>query len=173
MLRMSPYEPPNKFHLLEALGWSELNCPQEAAQELAKISPELAKHPVVLEARWQVAASAQAWEQALQCAEALVEVAPDNASGWLHRAYASRRVAGGGLQKAWDALRPAFDRFPSVMLIAYNLACYAAQMGRTEEAWDWYEKAEAVAEDVARVSEMALDDADLAPLWTRIRDKHN
>jgi hypothetical protein len=34
---------------------------------------------------------------------------PDDAFGWLHQAYALRRITGGGIQAAWDALLPAAD----------------------------------------------------------------
>ncbi len=49
-------------------------------------------------------------------------------AGWLHRAYALRRVANGGLPQAWDALLPAAEKFPGEPVIAYNLSCYACQM---------------------------------------------
>jgi len=98
----------------------------------------------------------------------MVTVAPDEVLGWIHRAYAARRKPGGGLLQAWDALRPAVDRFPEEWLVLYNLACYAAQMGRLDEAWDWLTRALHASQDAARTIQMALADSDLAPLRPRL-----
>jgi hypothetical protein len=54
-------------------------------------------------------------------------------------------------------------------MIPYNLACYAAQFGRLEEAWQWLHKAMAAAGDTQHIKRMALADADLQKLWERIR----
>src|SRR5262249_26290660 len=101
--------------------------------------------------------------------EMLISVAPDRSSGWVHRAYALRRVKQGGLPLAWAALRPAFEKFPREEVIPYNLACYAAQFGRVDEAWEWLQKTIQAAPDASRIKERALADPDLQPLWDRIR----
>jgi hypothetical protein len=165
---MSSVEPPDAFHLAAAVGWLELGVPSEAALELAKIDPRLLEHTDVLEVRWQVEAAHPNWEAALGVAEKIIEVAPEKDVGWLHRAYALRRANGGGLKKAWQALRPAFELFPKTWLIPYNLACYAAQLGFMEEAWDWFIKASAVGE-LEHVRGMALEDSDLEGLRERIQ----
>ena|SRR5437588_5302432 len=167
---MSPLEPPDIHHLSAALGWLELGNHVEAGNELAKISASLLDHPDVLELRWDVCAAGKSWEAGLRTAELLLAKAPERVSGWLHRAYALRRVREGGLQFAWDALRPAFEKFPSHSMIPFNLACYAAQSGRLEEAWEWLHKAMSAAGDVNDIKQMALVDADLQPLWPRIRE---
>src|SRR5688572_22582031 len=160
---------PDIHYLLAAQGWLELNNAAEAGEEIARISPANLEHPDVLEARWAVCAAGERWEAGLEVAEALLRVAPDRASGWLHRAYALRRVKGGGLQRAWEALRPGYDKFPKTEVIPYNLACYAAQMGRVDEAWEWLHKAMEAAGDVDVIRTMALGDKDLNALWDRIR----
>jgi tetratricopeptide (TPR) repeat protein len=162
-------EPPATHHLSAAIGWLELGNPSEAANELARLAPEWLDHPDVLEVRWQICAAQRSWEAALPLAERLLALAPDRSSGWLHRAYALRRVKSGGLSAAWDALRPAFEKFPKVPLIPFNLACYAAQLGRLDDAWEWLHKAMEAAGDVAFIKAMALADSDLEPLWERIR----
>jgi tetratricopeptide (TPR) repeat protein len=164
-----PLQPPDLHHLLAAHGWLELGNSSEAGEEIARIAPENLEHPDVLETRWAVCAAGERWEAGLEIAEALVRVAPERASGWLHRAYALRRVKQGGLQRAWDALRPGYDKFPKAEVISYNLACYSAQMGRLEEAWEWLHKAMEATGDVGVIRRMALDDSDLQPLWERIR----
>src|SRR5438874_2082332 len=117
---MEMLEPPDMHYLSAAMGWMELGDLAEAKVELAKISPDLLKHPRVLEATWAIYSAEKDWTGALRAAEELVAHDIDRASGWLHRAYALRRAAGGGLQAAWDALIPAVDRFPQEATIPYN-----------------------------------------------------
>src|SRR5215475_8175914 len=111
---MSKLEPPDTHHLSAAVGWLELGNPAEAAEEIARLSQEALNHPDVLEVRFSICATGQRWDAAAELAETLVTVAPDRSSGWVHRAYALRRSRGGGLQLAWAALRPAFEKFPKV-----------------------------------------------------------
>ena len=170
ILRAVKLEPPDTHHLRAAIGWLELGNHVEAGEEIARIVPELLEHPDVLEVRWDVCARGKSWDAALVITERLLVVAPARISGWVHRAYALRRVSGGGLTLAWAALRPAFEKFPKEPLIPYNLACYAAQFGRPDEAWDWLHKAMESAGDVKAIKEQALADSDLKELWERIRD---
>ncbi len=166
---MPPLQPPDSHHLAAALGWLELGSAHEAAAELEKISPAWQPHPDVLEMRWAVHSEAKDWEAALPAARALTQAAPDRASGWLHQAYALRRTAGGGLQAAFDLLRPAADRFPQDWLIAYNLACYTCQLRQMDTACEWLLRA-AGEGDRKQILQMALDDPDLRPLRDKIKD---
>ena len=165
-----PVEPPDSHHLLAALGWLELGLPAEAGEEIARIAPAVLEHPDVLEVRWEICAAGRRWDSGLQLAERLLEVAPGRSSGWIHRAYALRRAPGGGLEKAWEALRPAFDKFPDVSIIPYNLACYAAQLDRPHDAWDWLQKAVESGGQKEHLRAMALVDPDLESLWPKIRE---
>jgi tetratricopeptide (TPR) repeat protein len=70
-------------------------------------------------------------------------------------------------QEAYDCLIPVIDKFPNEWLMLFNLACYSCQLGKLEEAMQWLEKAGDLAGD-KDIREMALDDADLEPLWTKI-----
>ena len=167
---MSDLEPPNTHHVRAAIGWLELGNAAEAGEEIARVAPEFLEHPDVLDVRWMVCAAGRSWEAALEVAEALVRVAPERSSGWVHRAYALRRVRQGGLQMAWAALRPAYEKFPKEDMIPYNLACYAAQSGRLDAAWEWLHKAMEAAGDVKVIKERAMADADLQPIWDRIRE---
>ena len=162
-------EPPDIHHVRAALGWLELGNPAEAGDELARVSAANLHHPDVLEVRWAVCAEGKSWEAAAEVAESLVAAAPERASGWVHRAYAVRRVRGGGLEQAEKLLLAALDKFPKESLIPYNLACYAAQLGRLEEAWDWLLRAAGVEGRLEGVRERGLDDADLEPLWEKLR----
>jgi len=165
---METVGPPDTHHLSAAIGWMELGNLAEARAELAKVAPEVAKHPTVLEVNWAVQAAGQDWPQALTTAEELVQKAGDRASGWLHRAYALRRVPGGGIEAAWKALLPAVDRFPEEPTIPYNLACYACQLSQLDEARRWLLRAIAVG-DKSKIKSMASSDTDLQPLWPEVK----
>jgi len=165
---MLKIEPPDSRTLSAALGWLELGNPREALAELDTISPENHLHPAVLEVRWAVFAELKQWDRALEIANELVRILPGKAGGWLHRAYALRRAPGGGLPQAWDALLPAAEKFPKQLLIAFNLACYACQMEKYDEARRWLKHASEIGDDT-KVKEMALADSDLEPLWPEIR----
>ena len=52
-------------------------------------------------------------------------------------------------------------------MIAFNLACYACQLGRLEEAHAWLRKAMDFG-DEKEIKLRALDDPDLEPLWANI-----
>ena len=165
---MSKLEPPDTHYFMAAIGWSELGNPAEARAELAQVSPAQQEHPDVLEVRWTIAAEEKHWEEGLQIAQALVRRAPKRSSGWLHQAYALRRVPNGGLQKAWDALLPAFGKFPKEPTIPFNLSCYACQLRQLEVARDWLKRAVAVG-GKEKIKQMALKDSDLEPLRDEIR----
>jgi len=165
---MRELEPPDTLYLSSAPAWIGLGAPDEARKELNLIPCANQTHPDVLEVKWLLCAEEENWDAGLAVAKELVAAAPDRASGWLHHAYALRRSKGGGLEQAWDALLPAFDKFPRESTIPYNLACYACQLKRMETARLWLKRAIA-AGGKDRVKNMALNDSDLKPLWEEIR----
>jgi tetratricopeptide (TPR) repeat protein len=168
MSRMEPIRPPDAHFLSAAVGWCELGNVAEAKADLERIAPALRQHPDVLEVRWLIHAQEKNWDEGLAVAEKLVELAPERSSGWLHRAYALRRAPRGGLQAAWDALLPAFEKFPEEPIISYNLCCYACQLGRLDQARQWLQRAVKVA-GKEKIKFMALNDDDLAPLLEEIK----
>jgi hypothetical protein len=85
----------------------------------------------------------------------------------LHRAYAARRATGGTITKAWELLLPAFDKFPEITTISYNLACYACQLGQLDEARRWLGEARKRGES-KQILEMARRDSDLEALWPEL-----
>src|SRR2546429_1213072 len=103
---MQALAPPDIHFLSAAVGWFELGNLEEAKAELEKVAPAAQNHPDVLEVRWLVYAQEKNWEEGLAVAEKLFEIAPERSSGWLHRAYALRRVRRGGVQNAGGALPP-------------------------------------------------------------------
>jgi hypothetical protein len=151
-----------------ALGWLGLNCPSDARAELDAIAADQQSHPAVLEARWLLCAQEKTWRDALYVADCELAVAPEESSGWLHRAYALRRMDGGGLTQAWDALLPAAEKFPTEPIILYNLSCYACQLNEVEAGRGWLKRACEVG-DKSVIKKMALEDDDLKALWPEIK----
>jgi hypothetical protein len=160
--------PPDVHFLNAAIGWMELGNLREARRELLEMKPALQLHPDVLEVRWSIAVGAENWQEALESARALIQVAPERHSGWVHQAYALRRVPEGGLKTAWQALLPVFDKFPKEPIISYNLSCYACQLGQLDAARVWLKRALVVGKKEP-IKEMALEEPDLKPLWDEIR----
>src|SRR5262249_20621074 len=120
------------------------------------------------EMRWQIFTKELKWDAAKEVARAIVEQMPEEAAGWLHLSYATRRATGGGVAAAWDVLYPIATKFPRVPLISYNLACYACQLGQLDLAREWLQKALDI--EFARYKGMALQDSDLKPLWKDIAE---
>jgi len=169
---MNPLEPPDSFHLLAAHGWLELGCPVEAGEELEKIAPRLRSRPDVLRTRWAAYASQQQWAACVEIGDGLVAAEPGDAFGWINRSYALRRSPGGGVQAAYDALRPAADRLDDREQVTFNLACYASQLGQLDAARQWLVESFAVAKGEGRLRaarEIALKEPDLEPLWKVVR----
>lgn len=161
---------PDQAYLDAAIGWFYLGLPDESLNELARMHASSRRDPDVLELEWALRARLGEWIEAQGVAESLLREAPDRPFGWIHLAYCLRRIPGGGLESAWELLRPAFDRFPTEKIIPYNLACYAAQLGRLDEAWEWFMTAIKVAGGKDELKSLALADTDLEPLRDRIEE---
>ncbi len=170
MSDLSPLDPAI-LHLVRAAdGWLELGNPAEARAELGQIPAESEAHPLVLEAWWDLHAHEKDWAAALEVSLFEEKVAPLSPSGFLHHAYALRRLSTGGLQAAWDILLPAADVFPNEATIPYNLACYACQLGHLDEARRWFAAALRIGHPPA-LRTLALADPDLEPLWPELRTR--
>ncbi len=166
---MQTLEPPDSHHVDAALGWLGLDCVVEARESLGQVAKEHRNHPEVLSARWTLSVYERQWDIALQLAGEELARSPEDATGWLHRAYALRRINGGGLVQAWEALLPAAKKFPQEPVIAYNLSCYACQMQQLDIARHWLQRA-VMAGQKDGIKKMALADEDLQPLWPEIED---
>ena len=166
---MQKLEPPDSHHLDAAIGWLGLGCAGDARAELEQIAPAHQLQPDVLEVRWTLCAHEKRWIEALNIADLELQSAPGEAGGWLHRAYALRRVSTGGLPQAWEALLPAAEKFPAEPVIAYNLSCYACQLQQLDLARTWLHRAIKAGQRDA-IKQMALADEDLKPLWPEIKE---
>lgn len=156
-------------HSLSAvIGWLELGNPKEARAELESLDPKYRDDFDVLDINWLLYARDCNWAEALRVAERLIDLHPDDPAGWLHRAFSVRRVPEGGLQRAAELLRPAFEKFPKEPTIPFNLACYACQLGNLEQSRQWLREAIQRQPD-GEIKKMALADHDLEPLWPEIK----
>jgi Flp pilus assembly protein TadD len=149
-----------------AEGWLMLGNVREAKAELERLSAEGHEHPDALRVKYELAAGEERWADAYALAACLVESQPGEPTAWVWRAYAARRMPGGGLEKAQEALQPAAVRFPKEWIFPFNLACYACQMGRLSEARTQVLKALTLGGKAVR--NMALKDPDLEPLRKEI-----
>lgn len=158
---MKDLEPPDSHFLDAAAGWLGLGLFEDAAGELARLSGEARQHPTVLGLEWELLARQNRWTEALDIASRLLEVDRERPTGWINRSFALHELH--RTAEAHQTLLTALPRFPSVGIIPYNLACYACQMGRLEEARAWLRQA--MERDGRQlVLERARADRDLVPL---------
>jgi predicted Zn-dependent protease len=144
-----------------AQGWLELGDSRSANDELEKIDAKFRVHPDVLELRWHLYAKAGNWSACVDIGKALTQLAPGTAVSWIHHAYALHELK--RTQDAFDVLSPVAQRFPTEPTIPYNLACYTCQLGRLDEARQWFHRALTLG-DAKAIKLEALDDPDLAPI---------
>lgn len=163
---MPELQPPDIHHLNAAEGWLELGNHHEALLELNCISPPAQECLEVMGVRWSITAQFKRWEECVRIAASIVELAPKNVFGWIHRSYALHELK--RTQEARDLLLPAVKRFPKNETIPYNLACYECQLGELAAARDWLRRAMKL-RSPAQLKVQALEDPDLKPLWPEIK----
>ena len=66
----------------------ELGNHEEANEELELIDAPLRVHPDVLEVRWLIYQKVENWELCKDIGTALVKLAPERTTGWIHRSFA-------------------------------------------------------------------------------------
>jgi Flp pilus assembly protein TadD len=159
-------EPADTFHIQAAQGWLELGSVAEAKAELGKVALQLQRHPEVLKVQWGIFAAEMKWGAALEVAAVLVELAPEEPLGWVHRSYSLHEVK--RTQEARDNLLQVVEKFPFSATMRYNLACYECQLGDLARAKKWLEKAFRIGNrDQMKLA--ALEDPDLKPLWHELK----
>jgi tetratricopeptide (TPR) repeat protein len=149
--------------LLAASGYAELSLFQEAVEELEKLPEPLKAQPAVLTVWLEVYQRWEKWSEAEFVAARLFDLQPDEPSWAVALAYATRRTR--GLALANEILQQAGEKFPDCATILFNLGCYAAQLGRTDEALGYVRRAIELDEDFASI---ASSDSDLAPIRSQI-----
>jgi tetratricopeptide (TPR) repeat protein len=153
--------PPDSHHLSSAIGWHELGNWKEAFADIERIHPKFRTHPDVLEVTWQIHAKAKNWEKAIETARTITQQDPELPFGWIHLAYSLHELR--KTQDAYDTLHPVYERFPDEWLMRYNMACYACQLGKLEEARKWLDQALAGG-NKKEIQELVAVDPDLEPL---------
>lgn len=118
-------------------------------------------HPDVLALRCDIYTTTMKWQQVLDTASALVILTPDRPCGWIRRSFALHGLK--QTQEAFVLLLPSASKFPENPTIAYNLACYCAQLGNLEEARKWLHRSYEIG-DAKMLKSAARFDPDLAPL---------
>jgi Flp pilus assembly protein TadD len=162
---MQPLDIADQRHLDAAEGWLGLGSYRDAQEELEQITRAMQIHPEVLQVRWEIQATAKDWPRALESAATMVQVAPEDPRGWIHRSYCLHEMK--QTEAARDNLLRVADQFKSSSTLCYNLACYECQLGRLEQARSWLRKAIASG-DAYHIKQTAQLDADLKPLWDEI-----
>lgn len=156
----------DRINLNAAEGWFDLGDLESASNELEEISPEFRADPVVLIMRYQIYHAAKRWDAVIAIANTLIQKLPTIANGWIYGSYALHELK--RTQEAYDFLLPAVEKFPKLWVVPYNLACYACQLGKMEEAMNRLEQAINLGRKDNDIRLDALKDPDLEPLWVKI-----
>jgi tetratricopeptide (TPR) repeat protein len=165
---MKSLEQADRVHLNAAEGWFGLGDLVSASDELEKITPTFRAHPAVLLMRCKIYQAAKKWGYLIEISQTLIEQLPKLAEAWIHRSYALHEL--NQTREAFDLLLPAAKKFPKLAVIPYNLACYACQLGKLEDAMKQIEQAIDLADKKNDIRLDALEDLDLEPLWLQIGD---
>jgi hypothetical protein len=129
---MKPLEPPDSHHLSAAIGWIELGNHLEANEELEKIAPALRAHPEVLLVRVELYFKAGKWDMAAEIDRALIQIKPLEPQFRIWRAYATRRMTGGGIPGAKEIPTKAQPLFPKEPLMAGSAHTETGENEKTE-----------------------------------------
>lgn len=148
-----------RWRLSHVRGYLELGSIEEAAAELARLSPAEQELPVALAMRAAVLQEQQQWTELAEVAARLVHLQPAQSGWWIALAYATRRSD--SLSEAEAVLREAERTHPDDATIQFNLGCYACQRGDLRAALERVTRAIALDRDFRS---MASLDPDLAPL---------
>jgi Tfp pilus assembly protein PilF len=158
-----PLTPDDQRHLTAAEGFAELGMYLDANAELEEIDAEVRHVAEVLAVRLEIYRGLEKWELMRTVAGRLAANDPDNAQWSISLAYATRRAQ--SIEAAKSILIEAVERLPKEPILHYNLACYECQLGDIEVAKARLEHACKLS-DKCRL--MALDEADLEPLWAAL-----
>jgi uncharacterized protein HemY len=155
-----PLDPSELQHLKAAEGFTMLGMYEEADTEVEAMDPLCRCLPEVLRVRLAIYAGAQKWKLMQVIADTLSKHDRTNPQWPISLAYATRRAE--SIAAARAILIESVQRFPQEAMIHYNLGWYACQCGDTEGAKQHLKRA---FELESKLRLMALEDADLEPLW--------
>lgn len=153
----------DRWRLQRADGFLDLRMTARARAELDGVSAGQRDGTPYRVLALRLAMDERAWSEAARVAAILRDAHTDEPSFWIQLAYATRRAE--GIEAAHGILAGALVRFPAVAVIPFNLACYACQLGRHDEALRRLDQACALDQHFRAT---ALEDEDLEPIWDRI-----
>lgn len=162
--------PPDCHYLDGTIGWLMLGSPGEARLEFDQISKACRGEVEVQEVEWRLLSEEKRWEESLAVAEAMIQIAPEDPSGYIKRSYALHELKRS--LEALNSLLPVIGKFPDIPVVYYNLACYACQLDKLTVAGDWLHQAfalERAQKGPRLLFDKALEDMDLRPLWPDIK----
>ena len=146
--------------LKASIGYLELGMLEEAAGELENLPPEDRTSSAVLCVRMEIYRSAKKWSLMEVVARELWKRHQDDPVNWNNLAWVVRRKD--SIEAAQIILLEALEKFPNDAMTTYNLGCYACLLGDMKAAKRFV--GDAIKLD-SKYKLMALDDADLEPLW--------
>jgi len=153
----------NQLRLRAACGYIEFKMFEKANAEVEEVDPFCRHLPEVLVARLGIYHGLEKWELLVVVAGKLAEWNPNEPGFWVELAYATTRAE--SIHAAHAILMQAAELHPTDATIQFNLACYEAQMGSLDRAKAHLKRA---TEIDAKFRLMALEDADLEPLWASL-----
>ena len=110
--------------------------------------------------RLEIYRTAQKWKMMEVVASKLKRRQPDDPVHWNNLAFSIRRKD--SIKAPQILLLEALEKFPNDAMTRYNLGCYACKLGDLEDAKKL--AGEAIKMD-SKFKLLALEDADLEPLW--------
>jgi tetratricopeptide (TPR) repeat protein len=146
-----------------ALGYLDLDLPEEAWRELDQIEQPHHELPEIMFGRVDVRMRQKRWAEAIKLADRLCAEHPEH-----HAAYISRSFCLHSMGRTLDArqkLKEAPRSIAHVPIYHYNLACYECQLGNLPEARRVLQHA---FELHSNFLEIAAADKDLEPLWPEL-----
>lgn len=118
--------------LRAAQGYSELGMWSDAVEELDTVPVEFQERADVLQVRLYVLMQARAWEKAMVAAQRLCKADPKSTLGFIHAAFCMHEL--GKTREALDFLTSGPEALLQDATYHYNLACYHAVLGDTQQA---------------------------------------
>ena len=150
-------------HLLAAEGYIDLGMYNEAGAELRALDPAYFALEPTLVLQLCVYAGLHQWQPAQELATALAKQDPENPQWAIWSASAACRLQ--SVEAAKGILLEALVSHPDNANIHYNLSCYET---RLQHYWKAQRHLARAIQIDPRFKLVAMDDADLEPLWMEV-----
>lgn len=149
--------------LRAAIGYFELGMLDEAWEELDELDPAVAVSIPATKVRVMLLLREERWDRALKEAQKICKDVPDDPEGFIHAAYCLHEMGKTG--EAEKLLLGGPQGLRDEPVYFYNLACYKAVSGNTDEAVVYLRKAFAMDGNLSKV---ARTDPDLKKVRDRL-----